>query len=162
VNATAEKPLVGEPVVLAEEILTDPLTVFTERAEAMARARQAGEILLCDAVDKIQQVAEGFGLVIELGQDAVQAMMAEIFAPVRRAGATPTAAIADDQYEGLSSTFAAVCRVADGKQAPKADRPAHRPTARALVDDDVSLERTWQELNARAPDAFAEAEEVAS
>jgi hypothetical protein len=58
VNATAEKPLVGEPVVLAEEILTDPLTVFTERAEAMARARQAGEILLCDAVDKIQQVAE--------------------------------------------------------------------------------------------------------
>jgi len=39
------------------EPLADPLTVFTERAEAMARAWRAGEILLCDAADKAQQAA---------------------------------------------------------------------------------------------------------
>jgi len=39
------------------EPLADPLTVFTERAEAMARAWRAGEILLCDAAYKAQQAA---------------------------------------------------------------------------------------------------------
>src|SRR5262249_38744358 len=51
-----------------------------------------------------------------------------------------------DQYEGLSSIFAATCRAADEKQRRKPrDRRIER--LHQLIDDDVSLERAWRELN---------------
>src|SRR5262245_10185682 len=59
------------------------LAVFVARAEARALLWQAGQIDLHSAVDELQHAAVRDGLVAELGQDAVQALMVEAFAPVR-------------------------------------------------------------------------------
>jgi hypothetical protein len=60
-----------------------PLAVFVARAEARAELWAAGEIDLHDAVDELQHAAVRDGLVAELGQDAVQRLMVEAFAPLR-------------------------------------------------------------------------------
>ena len=60
-----------------------PLLVLQARAEARAILYAAGELTLQDAVDGCQRAAEAYGLVAELGQDAVQEIIAEAFAPVR-------------------------------------------------------------------------------
>jgi hypothetical protein len=52
------------------------LEVFTARAEARALLWQAGELDLHEAVDELQAAAVRDGLVAEIGQDAVQAIMA--------------------------------------------------------------------------------------
>jgi hypothetical protein len=109
--------------------VTDPLASFIARAKAKTLAWKAGEISLHDAVDGLQQAAEAFGLVIELGQDAVQAIMVEAFAPERDD-------LPRDDYDG--STFAAACREADEKQRRKAENP-HL--------DDVSIESAWHHLS---------------
>jgi hypothetical protein len=66
----------------------------------------------------------------------------------------------DDEYEGLSSSFAKACRAADEKQRRKPADP-HMEKLRRLMDDDVSIERAWQELCDRqsggAPQAIIEA-----
>jgi hypothetical protein len=59
------------------------LAVFTARCEARALLWQAGEQDLHAAVDELQAAATAAGLVDELGQDAVQALIVEAFAPVR-------------------------------------------------------------------------------
>jgi hypothetical protein len=135
--------------------------VFTLRAEALARLHADSEIDLHTAVDKLQQSAEANGLVAAIGQDAVQAIMSEVFAAVRddlpdaepitdRCSAAEHRSPPADQYEGLSSTFAAACRTADEKQRRKPRNPRIE-RARALMGDDVSLERAYAELNKRAP-----------
>jgi hypothetical protein len=48
----------------------DPLPSFIERCKAKARAWQAGEISLHDAVDGLQQAAEAYGLVGSRGEGA--------------------------------------------------------------------------------------------
>jgi hypothetical protein len=48
--------------------------------------------------------------------------------------------------DGLSSTFAKACREADAKQSRKPVDP-RIARARRLLDDDVSLERAWSEVN---------------
>jgi hypothetical protein len=45
---------------------------------------QAGEFDLHEAVDKLQADAERTGLVAEIGQDAVQKIMADAFAITRK------------------------------------------------------------------------------
>ena len=60
-----------------------PLEVFTARAEARAALWQCGELTLHEAIDQLQADAVRNGLVAELGQDAVQRLMAEAFAAVR-------------------------------------------------------------------------------
>jgi hypothetical protein len=92
----------------------DPLASFTERAKAKAAAWKAGEISLRAAIDGLQQAAEALGLVIELGQDAVQAIMVEAFVPLRDD-------LPRDDYDG--STFAAACDAADEKQARHPPNP---------------------------------------
>jgi hypothetical protein len=57
----------------------DPIEVFTARCEARAILFEAGEFDLQSAVDVLQTAAESTGLVTLLGQDAVQAMMANAF-----------------------------------------------------------------------------------
>jgi hypothetical protein len=54
--------------------------------EVMARAYlySIGELDLHDAVDALQEHAERHGLIAEIGQDAVQAIMAEVFRRTRR------------------------------------------------------------------------------
>jgi hypothetical protein len=71
--------------------------VFRERAEARAILVEACELDLHSAVDGLQEAAVATGLVDEIGQDAVQAIMAKAFAKVPRAGELEDAiaAIAD-------------------------------------------------------------------
>jgi hypothetical protein len=60
-----------------------PLLVLQARAEVRAILYAAGELTLQDAVDGCQQAAEAYGLVAEIGQDAVQAIIASAFMPYR-------------------------------------------------------------------------------
>jgi hypothetical protein len=50
-------------------------------------------------------------------------------------------------YEGLSPSFAALCREADKKQRRK-PTDQHLELLRKLMADGVSLERAWHEINA--------------
>jgi hypothetical protein len=59
------------------------LTMFRARCEARALLFATGELDLHDAVDALQFDAETSGLVREIGQDAVQAIMAQAFGVVR-------------------------------------------------------------------------------
>lgn len=114
--------------------VADPLTAFVERCKAKAAEWQAGQIELRNAVDSLQQAAEALGLVIELGQDAMQTIMVDVFAPLRTD-------LSRDEYDG--STFAAACR--------EAKDPHLVEKLRRLMDDDISINQAWDELNTRAP-----------
>jgi hypothetical protein len=58
------------------------LEVFIARAEARALLWQVSEFELHTAVDVLQAAAERDGLVDQIGQDKVQAVIAEAFAKV--------------------------------------------------------------------------------
>ena len=60
-----------------------PTDVFKARAEARAVLFSAGELDLHEAVDPLQAAAIASGLVDAIGQDAVQAIMAEAFGRAR-------------------------------------------------------------------------------
>jgi hypothetical protein len=60
-----------------------PMSVFRARAEARAALFDAGELDLDEAVDALQAAAIRSNLLGEIGQDAVQAIMAEAFGRVR-------------------------------------------------------------------------------
>ena len=62
----------------------DPVLAFTARCEARALLFATGDLELIEAVDALQLSAVESGLVAEIGQDAVQAIMADAFAIVRR------------------------------------------------------------------------------
>ena len=51
-----------------------------------------------------------------------------------------------DEYDGLPSTFAALCRKADEKQRRKPPDPRIE-RLRELMNDDVSLDRAYAEIN---------------
>lgn len=53
--------------------------IFRTRCEARAILRQAGEFDLHEAVDVLQEAAVATGLVSQIGQDAVQQIMAAAF-----------------------------------------------------------------------------------
>jgi hypothetical protein len=53
------------------------IDAFSLRAEARAFLVAAGEMTLHDAVDGLQETAVDNGLVEQIGQDAVQAIMAD-------------------------------------------------------------------------------------
>jgi hypothetical protein len=59
------------------------LDVFRERAWARAYLWRAGEFDLGEAVDVLQAEAVRTGLVDRVGQDAVQQILADAFAPHR-------------------------------------------------------------------------------
>jgi hypothetical protein len=60
-----------------------PTDIFRARAEARAALLAAGELDLHEAVDAFQATAIRGGLLGQIGQDAVQAIMAEAFGRVR-------------------------------------------------------------------------------
>jgi hypothetical protein len=139
------------------------LAVFIARAEARALLWKCGELTLHNAIDELWADAERDGLLAKFGPDEVQRLLADAFAKVRddlpvRNLTADIAKSADnddvavrnltaaDDYDGLSSSFAALCRAADEKQRRKPPDP-HLERLRTLMDDDVSLERTWHELN---------------
>jgi hypothetical protein len=61
----------------------DPVEIFRARSEARALLFAAGELDLHDAVDALQADAMRDGLVDQLGQDAVQAILRDAFQAVR-------------------------------------------------------------------------------
>jgi hypothetical protein len=60
-----------------------PADVFRARCEARALLYAAGDLDLHEAVDDLQAAAVASGLVAAIGQDAVQAVMAEAFEGAR-------------------------------------------------------------------------------
>jgi hypothetical protein len=137
-NVPVRKPLVEG------EVRADPVEVFPLRCRSRAKLWHDGEIDLHTAVDELQHAAEASGLIDAIGQDAVQALMVEAFAPLRDDLPRNEKAPTDD-------TFAEACRQADEKQRRKPPDP-RLERLRRLMDDEVSLERAWAELNKRAPD----------
>jgi hypothetical protein len=64
---------------------SSPLCVLIARAEARALLYAATEFDLPEAVDPLQSYAAESGLVDEIGQDAVQAILAAAFSKVNHA-----------------------------------------------------------------------------
>jgi len=69
-------------VAPAQEPRADPLKAFELRCWARAKLVVEGEMRLHEAVDHLQADAVRDGLVAQIGQDAVQAIMAEQFGTV--------------------------------------------------------------------------------
>jgi len=63
----------------------DPLDVLTLRASARAYLWSIGELTLHEARDVLQRDAERDGLVERIGQDGVQKILSDAFAPYREA-----------------------------------------------------------------------------
>ncbi len=62
---------------------TKPLDVFAERAAARAYLFGIGDLELAEAVDVLQHDAERDELVKRIGQDAIQKILVNAFAPYR-------------------------------------------------------------------------------
>jgi hypothetical protein len=61
----------------------DPLDAFYELASARAYLWSVAEYELAEAVDALQANAVRYGLIGRIGQDAVQAILADAFRPYR-------------------------------------------------------------------------------
>jgi hypothetical protein len=61
-----------------------PIDVLTARAEARAYLWAVGELDMVDAVDVLEEYARRAGLIREIGQDAVQAIIAGAFEAFHR------------------------------------------------------------------------------
>jgi hypothetical protein len=84
---TAAARAIRESNILNGNITPVPaIDVFRERCEARAILVEACALDLHEAGDGLQEAAVATGLVDEIGQDAVQAIMAKAFAQVPRAG----------------------------------------------------------------------------
>jgi hypothetical protein len=55
------------------------MDVFHARCEAKAILVEAGKLELHDAVDRLQTIAEAYGLVRKHGQDCIQQIMSDAF-----------------------------------------------------------------------------------
>jgi hypothetical protein len=106
--------------------------VFEARCWARAHLYSEGDLDLHRAVDVLQDAAVAGGLIDLVGQDDIQRILSDAFRPIReveeRAESAILAAIieceqsvvggerADDEYEGLSTSFTRACRAADQQQ----------------------------------------------
>jgi hypothetical protein len=116
--------------------------IFRAFCDTTARQHALGQMPLADAVDWLHDWAVTRGVVDELGEDAVQAMIASAFAPLRTDLESP--AKPDDQYEGLSSTFAAACRKADAEHGPVPDPPEIPLVSQHGVPSAETLQREYE------------------
>jgi hypothetical protein len=171
VTAAARKPLVGEPVILAaEEIRADPVEVFRLRCGSRAKLWHTGQIDLHSAVDELQHSAEASGLVAAIGQDAVQGLMVEAFAPLRddlpRAensapedksasqfnggGAGNPAPVDDDPWSAPGWRDAAIDyhEARNGRTSVVSYSADELERLRRLMADDISIERADHEIKA--------------
>lgn len=114
--------------------LADPVEVLIARCQARAHLVAAGDLALIESVDALQIAAERTDLLWLVGQDAVQAIMAnafQTFCPVPPI--TPEVCVAvtqtspapasdeanpDDDLAGLSASFVTACRLADAARGP--------------------------------------------
>ena len=111
-NAPGRKP------VVVGEARADPVEVFRLRCASRAKLWHTGQIDLHSAVDELQHSAEASGLIDAMGQDAVEGLMVQAFAPLRDdlPRAEKKKPPADDEYHGPSPTFTAACRKADAER----------------------------------------------
>jgi hypothetical protein len=121
------------------------LETFRARCQATARDYAIGKVDLIMAVDQLHDFAFTRGVVDELGQDVVQTIMAEAFAPVRE-GVTNIHTLGDD-YDGLSATFARACQLADAEYARLGIRPSR--TDSHLPDSTIAAAEYLVRLNDR-------------
>jgi hypothetical protein len=129
--------------VRQNRISMDPVADFTARAEGLAILWAEGEIDLHTAVNELWAAAESDGLVKQLGVDAVQRILAEAFSAhedllpagllddLTPVDADPETDIAEphdeDEYEGLTSSFAKACREADERARAQRKRQRDHP-----------------------------------
>jgi hypothetical protein len=78
------------PKYLDHNRQAEPLDVLRVRAEARAYLVAIGDLELADAVDTLQDDAVRSGLVALVGQDIVQTILHDAFAPLLHSG-TPDA-----------------------------------------------------------------------
>ena len=76
-----KRAVLAQPLSAAK---ADPREVFELRCWARARLYAEGELELHEAVDVLQVAAVANGLVRDIGQDAVQAILTAAFAKVPR------------------------------------------------------------------------------
>jgi hypothetical protein len=103
----------------------EAIQVFTAQCATWAYLFADCETTLPDAVDHLQAAAVKLGLIDTIGQDEVQRLICQAFAPIREQDERQQVAreivecgvaIAyDDEYQGLSNTFARACRIADAQ-----------------------------------------------
>lgn len=82
-SKAAPQPIKETSAAINKRTHPSPLEVFEARCEVRALLYAVGEITLHDAVDELQAAAIDTGVVAEIGQDAVQAIMAAAFAESR-------------------------------------------------------------------------------
>jgi hypothetical protein len=117
-----------------------PLDALTARAEARAALWANNAISLHEAIDQLWHDAEASGLAAELGTDRLQELLANIFAPVRDDLVSDRNDVdfdenGGDEYEGLSTTFAKLCREADERvRARQAQQRSHPKEPYAAVN----------------------------
>lgn len=118
------------------------IEVFETRCEARALLWSFSALDLHEATDVLQADAEAGGLVAEIGPDAVQTIMAAAFRPYRLEEIDDEEEddldlvddVDDDEYFGLTRSFAAACRAADSARRPE-PRPRPRPVlAQSTID----------------------------
>jgi len=149
-NAPTRKPLVGKPF-LAEEIRADPVEVFRLRCGSRAKLWHNGEIDLHSAVDELQHAAEASGLVNKIGQDAVQSLMVEAFAPLRDDLNRPhEVVVPDDPWSAPGWRDAAIDyhKTRNGRISVVSYTPDELERLRRLMADDISIERADHEIKA--------------
>jgi hypothetical protein len=130
-----------------------PVDVLRIRAWSRAALWAAGEIAtIPEAVDELQAFAVASGLVEQIGQDAVQAILAEAFAPVRddlRPADDDHLVIADDDDSDgaevcdvcfwspcMTPGFCNACRELDARADRRKPAPEERqrPTPQATIE----------------------------
>jgi len=146
---------IGKPLVAEEEIRADPVEVFRLRCGSRAKLWHSGEIDLHSAVDELQNAAEASRLIDAIGQDAVQSLMVEAFAPLRddlnhsHEDVVPEP-IDDDPWSAPSWRHAAIDyhEACDGRASIVAYTPDELARLCRLMADDVSIERADREIKA--------------
>jgi len=117
-----------------------PLEQLQARAWAVATAFALGKIDLITAVDRLQDYAFSRGLIDELGQDAVQQIISEAFAPARRIRVV----VDNDEYAGVTPSFARLCRKADAAIGPRQELEDIPIVARHGVPSAEALQRVYE------------------
>jgi hypothetical protein len=147
-------PFVSATTAPNKSFQATKLVIFTSRCEARAVLYAAREFDLHEAVDVLQAHALASGLVDEIGQDAVQAIISEPFGRVRNDLPGPRksqgrpdfefessrtgAAMSSDEYKGLPASVAKLCREADVRRkvipfSPHQRRPTPQSSVEALM-----------------------------
>jgi hypothetical protein len=125
----------------AQACAPDPLEVFRLRCDARAHLYVEGLLDLHDAVDELQASAERDGLVVHIGQDAVQVVMGTAFAARRWPQPLEELQVIQpsSEYRTPSSTIAAFWNVVQSNDPVRLrawliNHPADGPALRRLLE----------------------------